>query len=374
MYTFAPLPSWTGLLSAIHSTHPTDANLAAPWLQNRKFVSWFSRSAWAMKTIALWWAQSHDAQPPNVWLPDYFCNQSADLLRETGAKLTFYPIKPNLEPDWEACQKLISNGSSPDLFFLVHYFGHALDGAQALSFCRQNDTLLVEDAAHVLTPVNGIGTWGDFVFFSQHKLIPTPDGALLLAQTSQTLPNKEFLANAAPRNPSSSHWAWMTKRALQKLMPEWVLRSRVRHLPGFDFDQQPTATTSSAEISQIGQRLIHKSCNNLTARAEQRKAAANGWREAFNARDDNCTPFFSEEAEGAAPYRFVLQCPDKQAASARFTALRKIGIAVETWPDLPPEVMAKPSQHETALELRHTLLFLPVHNQSQPDVAHLIDG
>ena len=325
-----------------------------------------------MKSIAVWWTATHDAKPPNVWLPDYFCNQSAELLRETGANLIFYPIKPDLEPDWKACQELITKGPSPDLFFLVHYFGHALDGAQALKFCRQNGALLVEDAAHVLVPENGIGTWGDFVFFSQHKLIPTPDGALLLAQTAKALPSQDLLANATLLAPPSRHWAWITKRALQKIMPDWILRSRVRHLPGFDCDQQPTAATSSSLISKTGQRLISKSINNLSVIAKQRKMIANAWRETFHEHGDKCKPFFSVKTEGSSPYRFMLQCPNEKSAVARFTALREIGVAVETWPDLAPEVMANPAQHETAIRLRQTLLFLPVHTYSNPNLSHLM--
>lgn len=313
----------------------------------------------------MWWTKTHDAKPPNVWLPDYFCNQSADLLRETGAKLTFYPIKRDLEPDWEASQYLLSKNSSPDLFFLVHYFGHAVDGAQALRFCRQTNALLIEDAAHVFVPENGIGKWGDFIFFSPHKLMPTPDGALLLAHTTKTIPNQDSLTLAVVRDPPSNHLAWITKRALQKLMPDWLLRSRIRHLPGFSFDQQPTAKVTSAKISKMGKRLIMQSSLKLQETSNKRKLAANEWRKIFSQASDRCDALFNENDEGSVPYRFVLKCPDETTAITRFSTLRQLGVAVETWPDLPPEVIADPASHETALALRQTLLFLPVHEKPQ---------
>ena len=51
---------------------------------------------------------------------------------------------------------------------------------------------------------------------------------------------------------------------------------------------------------------------------------------------------------------------DKAAASA-FGALQNKGLPVTIWPDMPPEVIALRDQHTTAWRLRHSRIYLPVH-------------
>ena len=43
-----------------------------------------------------------------------------------------------------------------------------------------------------------------------------------------------------------------------------------------------------------------------------------------------------------------------------FDAFRAEGVAVESWPDLAPEIRTNAAAHQMASELRDTLVFLPV--------------
>ena len=60
------------------------------------------------------------------------------------------------------------------------------------------------------------------------------------------------------------------------------------------------------------------------------------------------------------PYRFIVKCPDMALAVRLFDAFRTSGVAVESWPDLAPEVRTNAAAHQVALELRETLLLLPL--------------
>ena len=118
----------------------------------------------------------------SIWVPSYFCNESLYLLRLTKIKLVFYPIKENLEPDYDSFNKLKNDNGKPDIFLLVHFFGKPTDAVKILEFCRANKTWLIEDAVHCLTPSKKIGTNGDFILYSPHKLLPIPNGSILVAR------------------------------------------------------------------------------------------------------------------------------------------------------------------------------------------------
>ena len=66
---------------------------------------------------------------------------------------------------------------------LVHYFGCPTLAAPTKDFCAKHNAWLLEDAAHVLRPVSGVGKYGDFIIYSPHKLLPIPDGAVLVIRT-----------------------------------------------------------------------------------------------------------------------------------------------------------------------------------------------
>jgi len=73
-------------------------------------------------------------------------------------KFDIYPINQNLEPDYDACRAL--SKVHPDIFVLVHYFGKPTFAAPTKDFCTKHNAWLLEDAAHVLRPITGVGKYG----------------------------------------------------------------------------------------------------------------------------------------------------------------------------------------------------------------------
>lgn len=357
MTTFAPLPSWAGMAAGLFGAERDSAELAAAWVTGDAAVSWFARSAWALQAIGADWRGRHGGRPPVVWFPGYFCNQSTEPLRRTGARLVFYPIGDDLEPDWAACRDLADAAAPPDIFVLVHYFGHAADGAAARAFCDTVGACLLEDAAHVLVPEAGIGAFGRYVFYSPHKVLPVHDGALLV----DSAPDGGTTPRAEPGAAAPGAGAWLLTRAVLKTAPAWLRRHRIRGLPGFDDDPPFAPLPTAPAPSRVGRRLLSAMATDIPAIAAARKRNARAWREALATALPAARPLFTPAAEGAAPYRFVLKFPDRNSAHACFATARRAGIPVETWPDLAPEVSADPDRHGAALRFRETLLFWPVH-------------
>ncbi|MBX9633674.1 MAG: hypothetical protein K2X44_01710, partial [Magnetospirillum sp.] len=147
------MPKWHHLLALRYLSHPNGSELAAPWLRSGDLGGlWLSRSAWSLAVIADAWAMAHQRRPV-IAVPEYICDQSLWPLRQGRADLVFYAIHSDtLEPDWASM-----DGLKADIFLLVHYFGRPNDAEGARNWCDACGAILLEDAAHVLAPVPGVG-------------------------------------------------------------------------------------------------------------------------------------------------------------------------------------------------------------------------
>ena len=365
MITTAPLPAWRDFAAVFDRRSDDgddgDAELAAPWRRAGETAFWFSRAAFALAVVAH--ARPAATPSPSVWLPDYFCNQSTAPLRQSGARITFYPIGVDLEPDWRECERLAA-AEAPDLFVLVHTFGRSADGARARAFCDSVAARLVEDAAHVVRPQPGVGEAGDFVVYSPQKVLAVPDGGLLLARDR----TRAQAIGAATRRlgiGAPAPWTWFAKRGAQKVLPPAAFAPFRRGL-AFDDDPAYAPLPPTPALSAAARRLLARAPMMLAAAADARRQNAIALRQCLAAADGP-RPYFRAEDEGPAPYRLVLDCAGPADAQAWYRRLGAAGVPVESWPDLAPEVTGAPENHAIALELRRRLVFVGVHQTLDSD-------
>lgn len=151
-----------------------DPKLAEVWQSGPGRVFPLSQAAHAMAIIikALLLA---GRTSPIIWVPDYICEGALLHFRTPPARLRFYPIDEQMQPDWAECVRMATI-ERPDLFLLAHFFGVLNASERAREFCDNQGALLLEDAVHVLRPVGEIGTAGDFVTYSPRKYLDVPDG------------------------------------------------------------------------------------------------------------------------------------------------------------------------------------------------------
>lgn len=320
---------------------------SAPWLGNKGVKLFhFSRSAWSLAAIADCLARAL-GRTPTFAFPDYMCGPSLWPLRQSGANLLFYPIDPiTLQPDYRMCNDL----PSFDIFALVHYFGKPADAAKAGQWARSRGALLLEDAAHVLYPINGVGEHGDFVLYSPRKLLPIPDGAFLVvrAPSLKLVPEIDLaVSRLGRRAPSALLWTLRRSR-LARFIPEPPAKA-----PAFESDEQEIPLPKTPRMSATAAALIAKTDLAMVAKKRQQNAEAvlaamaarSGWVPLFQPGDDWIA------------HRVPIRCESPGAAKQFFIQLREAGLIVETWPALALGVAISSSAHL----LRQTLLFLPCH-------------
>ena len=314
-----------------------------------------ARGAWALAQVAA----STGKTTPTVWLPDYFCYGATSPLRQSGTALTYYPVDLNMRPDWTRC-RILAETSSVDVFVLVHTFGRENDSKAARAFADGHGALLVEDAAHVLAPTAGIGNQGDAVFFSPHKWLPMPDGAVLWVRNGITVPAIPTEANPTGR--------WALKRLIQSLLPIRLQPSPIGQGPQNYFDDPlPTDDVPKPGLSRVALAMLA----DLTPAAirtisDRRRANHSAWVEGLA----QLSEFAVLENPNAA-YRCVIEASSPARAEALFDALRAVTVPAESWPDMPPSVLADPINHAHAIDLRRRLVMLPVHQDLTPEQISL---
>ena len=354
MVTMAPLPRPSALLAA--AALPRDeAAAAAPWRRDGDQALWFSRSAFALAALVHWARADRERETPVLWLPGYFCNQSSEPARRAGAHIVHYPIGEDLSPDWAACRRLAEQ-APPDLFVLVHYFGRPADGVPARGFCDERGAALIEDAAHVLRPEGTIGTQGDFTFYSPHKWLAVPDGAVLAVRDAA---RAIAVAGAARQlgEASPSPLNWLIRRLVQCALPESMHATAIRkRTPAFDSDPPFRALRQRPTASRLGLAMLARAASDIAAEAEARHRNAAQWAGDL---DGVGRPFLVPG--DWTPYRYVLDAGSQAEAAAVYRRLADRGCPVESWPDLAPEVLADAEVQATAIGLRRRLVFLPVH-------------
>jgi hypothetical protein len=387
MLTPAPLPTWSILIRALLRRQFEDSNLAAPWRRSGEVAGWLSRSAWSLALIALWRRSRAPASPLTVWLPDFFCNASLAALRLTGAKLVFYPLTEEMAPDINACENMKAAGV-PDLFVVVHFFGRASRVAAARDFCKRSGSWLIEDAAHVLQPMDDVGDHGDFVLYSPHKHLPVPDGAVLVVRTcgpqqlgadgvdslgsTRSWPDQlRGLHQELGRSAGSSRARaaiWLIKRVLQKFGVRYW-RRRVTPFAEPVVPNLPDASDlGSPAPSRLGQSLLSGLICGIEAISLQRRHNQRLW-DALLLHDDGSHPSVVSSAERPTnqqwtPY-LAAYCVDPDAAEAINARWQRLGLPVATWPDLPTEVTMHRERHAAAWKLRHSRLYLSTHQTLQ---------
>lgn len=380
--THSSLLSLSSLLKLLVPQKIDGDQVSKYWHKEQEVAIFLSKTAWSIALLSLIRKSQKSGDRVIVWIPDYFCNTSLNILRETGCEIVFYPILENLEPDFSSFKELVQGNGTPDIFLLVHYFGKPSSASRSVEFCSKNGAWLVEDAAHVLRPVKGIGEAGDFVLYSPHKLLPLPDGAILIVRPdgpthldSQMLEDIfkkgkwiEFLSELNVSSKGglnlkgySNVIVWVLKQILQKA----YLRRYIKQ-PFYETEQSSLTpfVYPKPEISRISLKILSGLCNKLADIASLRERNQMLW--------DYCIGLLSPKGNTAihpgrrpaglnwSPYLSSYE-GEEQAIAEFYNSLDAKKFLPTTWPDLPPELFENKIRHNVAIRLRNSGFYLPVH-------------
>ena len=128
--------------------------------------------------------QTHGWQ--RLWVPEYFCYEVIDSLRQAGLDIRFYADYPGYTDDSKTLEAIQRNGffKPSDAILRVNYFGtRSYRSPEKFSVAA-----VIEDHTHDL-----IGGWAkhsraDWCIASLRKSLPLPEGGILWSPVGLTLP------------------------------------------------------------------------------------------------------------------------------------------------------------------------------------------
>jgi len=235
---------------------------------------------------------------------------------------------------------------------------------------KENKAWLIEDSAHCLEPIS-VDHCSDFVMYSPHKLLPIPDGSVLIVRDDG--PNS--ISNEVSNNLFKIHnslnkkiiktnlrsYKWLFKRVFQKLGAYRASHS------SFDNENSPSKLKqfNKPAMSFLANQLLKNSVD-IKSELSIRKSNYNEWKNLLNTNNLNYTIEFS--SIDYVPYLAEARVLEKKQAQKIYTTFQKANIPVTTWPDLPPQVLNEPLKHKVAIEMRFNRIFFPVHTSVNSDL------
>lgn len=129
----------------------------------------------------------------HVLIPSYNCGVEIETVLSGGIKPVFYKVKNDLNADLDDVQNKI--GKSTKAILLTHFLGFPQPIEKIKLICEERRLLLIEDCAHsLLSEYKGrpLGSFGDSAVFSLLKMLPVPNGGVLLFKNKKCSNNSEL--------------------------------------------------------------------------------------------------------------------------------------------------------------------------------------
>jgi perosamine synthetase len=176
--------SWPGLNPSYLFGSRTTNGLTFPFNAPSKTYFYAARSGIYHLTRALGFQKGD-----TILMPDYNCGVDVWAVQAAGARIRYYHINRNMEPDLDELRRL--SRSNPRALYLIHYLGWPQPMKELTALCRERGMILIEDCAlALLSEAEGqpLGSFGDYAIFSLYKTLPIPNGGLLV-QNKNVLPS-----------------------------------------------------------------------------------------------------------------------------------------------------------------------------------------
>jgi dTDP-4-amino-4,6-dideoxygalactose transaminase len=309
-----------------------------------------------------------------VLCPAYHAGPDVEALLDLGIDVGFYAGTPDLEPDPEELQGLLTPETKA--LYLIHYLGFAQDAPRWRRWCDERDLLLIEDAAQGwLSELDGrpLGSFGDVGFTNPYKKLPAPNGAFAIASRPLDPPAGRqpfgFDRNWEPVDQSGGLAHMLSAWAGQGVGAIGAARMRLRG-PGGSAEFDPL---EHAQLGDLNERPARSSVYLLprVAGYEVREARRANYARLLGSLSDRVVPPFGSLPPGACPWFFPVRV---DAPMRAVEALLDHGVsAIQYWAAGHPA--CDESKFPAVSERRATTLALPVHQAlKRSHVEHIAES
>jgi len=244
-----------------------------------------------------------------VLLPSYLYDGILSPFKERNLAIKFYKINADLTMDVSDIERKISENTK--ILFIIHYFGFPQPVDKLRELRESNSSCsIVEDLVQSMlsTRLDGtLGKFGDFSFDAYRKLLPTPDGSLLLVNKPIEYVNwnkwkdrqfEHFLHINSRYIAMNLKNLYLTTHLVPKTLHLWLFRHAERLLVDYPI---------LAEMSRMSKRLLDKFDfeEAIVKRRENYQYLLNNW---FS---DSIVPLFQDLPNSVCPLGFPILTQDR---------------------------------------------------------------
>lgn len=357
MMLTSPLPSWRQIF------FPKMTQEKEYW----KNALWTTKSGVSIRLIIQAYSNVLKKKIIKIWIPDFFCAETEEEFKGKNVLVIKYPITEQMEPNWNIIKDEFSN-IEIDIFLFVHYFGKYCDINPAWVYCNNRNAILVEDCAHVLYKYGKIGQKGDFVIFSPHKILPIPDGGIILHNHSNIKPVSDIwiqlnaLISSGKRYALSKVLKWKVKKIIQKLI-------KINKPTNYEYKEHYLTKDYKAEKSIRISKYSYKVLQGYSYEDYKRIAfIRNTNMQLMSHIIKKTTPLIPIASlnKNECPFLCVFSFKDILYNNNIIKNIQKAGINILYWPSLSADILNQ-SYSGVARQLSKELLYISIHQDIKPD-------
>lgn len=302
---------------------------------------------------------------PTVLFPEYYCNETIDRIRNT-ALIKYYRINDRLEADEEQIREMFKTGDDYDFVVAVHFFGKEYDFNNLKVICKNNNTVLLEDAVHVTIPYGKIGQYGDFCMYSPWKTYGLYDGAVLnvncdmafTCSSEELMHSLRSICNSFKDTDNRSVFLWRIKKIVQRYIPTFHKKYTCIDKGKANEVSKKNILSFPQKISSYSRRIISNiSYIEMEKLLEWKKELSMSIEE-YMYKKYGIQSLYNDSFCNSMPYACVFCVNDYKTKSDAINELNKIGAIAYEWPDLPEDIPVD----SIAYNLKAKLLLVTVHD------------
>ena len=340
----------------------------------------FSRSRWSLLFIIFLFKKIKKKETIYLWVPSYYCNYALSKINtyEKNIKIIFYPIKKDLNIDYEKFKKNLSE-CPIDIFLNVNFFGTVSENENIMNLCRSKNSWIVNDSTHCIKPQKIYEKYGDFNLYSPHKFYSIPSGAICKVNLNYNLKFlvsdidvdyyahnfiKEYKLNKINIyfKDYITNSIWFIKRFIS------ILYKKIS-IAEFNSDENDNRYFENKPYPGLFIKKII--LNNIVYDKKiffQRKKSFLIWHKIIDMLNSNKINFkyLTNDNLESYPYALILKTENYQTLSL-YNLLKKKKLPISTWPDLSDEIRKNKNFEETIF-LRNNLIFLSIHEQTRSQI------
>lgn len=333
-------------------------------IYNSNLVLEYSRSTYTLKKIYEF-LNYEFRDKKNIFIPDYICNESLSLLRETDSKIIFYDHSQINNKKFINELKI----HKADILLHINYFGKFINlNKNLIKFLKDKNIILIEDNTHcICCPAI---TYSNIEIYSPYKLYGLENGSVIKFKDS-ILFNKYKIFEEKYLSNSKFDFEGLIN------LIYFILKKKIKLIIGqryvqLNFKEFPTSQDKfRKKIGPLSSSLLNLYAKKLNTYKAIRIENYNIWRNNLSL----VIPFIKMEKLDYIPYLGILKFSQTKERIKILKSYNSYGLPFGNWPDLPPEILKRKNLYKSAITRFNNHVTIPLHQDIKSfEICNAIDS